>query len=288
MAVRDAVFDAQGKAVALTGHREVEIRDPSSGKPLGGVLNAGYPISKVSLSPGGSFVLAVGSRGELRAWETQKGGDAVDFPAIRSGVRAAVFSPDGKTLAVALRKNVDLWETGLKWKEKRRIPVEKKVSDALFSPDGKTLILIQSDGGGILWDVAKGSVKGLLPPGEGPAQMETFSRDGSVLAVVYRGGKLRFFDVQSAQAIGDRLELRVSPQAVSFAPDGMALMVLGRNGRMERVDCAWLKRDLDPARLLRLAEVAGRCRVNDAGVMDPLSAEEWIKNWRRSSGEETP
>jgi serine/threonine protein kinase/WD40 repeat protein len=162
---------------------------------------------------------------------------------------AAEFSPDGKTLAIAVAMGSSAGNytalldvaTG----EKRATLSAKNVRHLTYSPDGKTLALWGSfanhEGG--LWDTATrkrreslkfGDLKGSRGPG-------AFSPDNSMLAVGTQMG-LRFFDAATGEELftlptGDMIpdrETLALRHAYAFSQDGNSILFrdIPKNGNV--------------------------------------------------------
>lgn len=113
--------------------------------------------------------------------------------------RAFAFSPDGRLLATADGRIVQLWDTGT-GEEVHRLQGEpatpgndqsamafghaSRVFDLAFSPDGQVLLTAGGDWALRLWDVARGEYLGCFeaPIGKGSFYRVTFSPDGRQFA----------------------------------------------------------------------------------------------------------
>ena len=70
-------------------------------------------------------------------------------------VRAASFSPDGRTVLTASQdKTARLWDAA-SGKQLQRLTHEDAVRAASFSPDGRTVVTASEDNTARLWDAAK-------------------------------------------------------------------------------------------------------------------------------------
>src|SRR5262249_15024814 len=128
------------------------------------------------------------------------------------GVRAAVFSPDGKTLATAgwgTERLVCLWDvaTGKQLHELKGHL--QGVTCLAFSPDGKRLAsgdayynrMGKSEGQVRLWDPASGELLQEITGHPGATQALAFTPDGQTLLVGRDG--LHFWDVTQGRLRGE-------------------------------------------------------------------------------------
>ncbi len=164
------------------------------------------------------------------------------------------FSPDGKTLALAVRTGVSLWDVVAR-REQAHIRVDDAATFSVdFSGDGKTLLTCGVKGTVRLWDVSQRRELHSFPaPGGPPVRCARLSRDGRTAAACAKA--IRLWDVQRGVA-------RDAPggdgtlfTAVAFSPNGK--LVAGGDGRTVHLwDAASLRtvKTFDPGgRVLALA-----------------------------------
>jgi WD40 repeat protein len=151
---------------------------------------------------------------------------AADGPAGRS----LAFSPDGRTLAVAGRHRISLWDLDRHTRTVLLSPETAEGSEAIaLSPDGRTLAAGAYDRV-VLWDLASRARRASLPMGTfNVADRLVFSPDGRVLAAGDNGGKLILWDV------AEDTRLAILPTGIgqvndlAFRADGRSLVVGGRS-----------------------------------------------------------
>jgi RNA polymerase sigma factor (sigma-70 family) len=149
--------------------------------------------------------------------------------------RAALFSPDGKTIACAgAGRGLCLWDAAT-GKELRQIGRAAHAASISFSPDGKVLACaFDANGGTALYEVATGRNILDLPQGIG-ARPNTliYSPDGKTIAgsVGAGGSDIHFFDA----ATGEKREQELSSgqdsiYRLTWSPDSQRLAWVGEKG----------------------------------------------------------
>jgi WD40 repeat protein len=144
--------------------------------------------------------------------------------------RALAFSPDGRTLAVAGRHRISLWELDRQTRTVLATPEVPFGSDAVaFAPDGRTLAAAAGDRV-VLWDLPSRTRRASLrlPAGMvGNLGPLAFSPDGRVLAAANDGGILLVWDVAR------RVQLAIVPtwlrmiSDLAFRPNGRIVAIAG-------------------------------------------------------------
>ncbi|MGJ3230805.1 MAG: toll/interleukin-1 receptor domain-containing protein [Oceanicaulis sp.] len=132
-------------------------------------LEGNIPVTAAALSPDGTRAITASDTGLIRIWNAQTGGDIVQFRSPSSGVTAARFSPDGRTVALLHRifssagdraPLATLWTRTdgdqERWEEAHvLVSRDGGARSLVFSPDGARLVTIVDDAA-VVWDVASG------------------------------------------------------------------------------------------------------------------------------------
>lgn len=175
-------------------------------------------------------------------------------------INGLAFSPDGKTVAIALVKRLGRggWEVRLadaeNWQIDRKVDGDGWVAAIAFSPDGKKLAFGGNNVGNSsflrLWDVEKG--KPLKEPEDVKVDGEqvnclTYSPDGKLLAAHDRDRKIRLFDIHTGEqkALLDA-DTEITG-GIAFSSDGKSLLT----GSSDKTVQLW---DVNAAKLLRTFE----------------------------------
>jgi RNA polymerase sigma factor (sigma-70 family) len=115
----------------------------------------GARVNCASVSPDGQLLATAGQDGNVRLWEVATGSEVGVLTKERTNLCCAVFSPDGKTLAVGGEETIRLWDVAARrvlWEQKQ----QRGQNDLAFAPDGKSLTAAGPDGGLRRWDTATG------------------------------------------------------------------------------------------------------------------------------------
>jgi RNA polymerase sigma factor (sigma-70 family) len=165
--------------------------------------------------------------GNICLWDTATGRRLREIESRVFGNSPALFSPDGKVLAVTENgANIDLFDpaTG---KLLRRLPGEGR--GCAFSPDGKRFVTSSGKGGAVrLWDTADWRPVALLRGHPDFVHSAAFTPDGTLVTVGWANHVCRW-DVATGKLKGGlRLPLPEGRNAC-LAPDGRTLAVTPRD-----------------------------------------------------------
>jgi WD40 repeat protein len=240
-----AVLSADGSVLAAVTDPNndskitVAVCEVRSGKRLADLepLHNGHVY--LALSPDGKTLVSYGSlvtrRQEVSAEESRKGGRTVQLWDVAGAkekkrlefatfVRAAAYSPDGKTLAVCTRDELQLYDAAAAkrldvWRAPSRVRFGCQL---LFSPDGKRLVLTsRHEGLQAVWDLATGK---RVPLGRAPTCVPEGIgfRGGRIVAVGHWDQQLVVWDVTSGERFDRDVGHAVALDAVAFR-DGRIL-----------------------------------------------------------------
>jgi WD40 repeat protein len=164
-------------------------------------------------------VLVVGSGGHVRIVHGTNG--SVRTIPLAGAVVAAALTPDGRTLAVAVRRTgrVTTELVDVVTRRVRRVLPERGVDALAVSPDGRLLATGSTDRTGRLWRIADGRLLHVLPH-RGHVVAVRFSAGGGRLLTSSADGTVGLWDVRS----GARSLLLVgatgAAEDAAFSPDG--------------------------------------------------------------------
>jgi WD40 repeat protein len=298
-----------GKRIVAVDHSgSVHVWDTADGRrrklPLT-IRQQGPSYVQTSVTSPDGRLLALPDERQLRLWNLQSDKEEAAFATSLSGLRIAVFSPDGTRLAVA---GVEP-EAQILSVPKGEVLVTlrrhtRQVNAVNFSPDGSRIVTASEDRSVRLWDAATGELQTVLGGAKGVGHTQAvfaavFHPDGTRIATGGRDRGVRIWDT----ATGEEL-VRLAGHTdyvfrLAFSPDGATLVSGSGDGTVRLWDAAPLRerikarRELETLRpqadalvdrLLRQGcnadEVVERLGA-DADLSEPLRRAAWHALLRR-------
>jgi hypothetical protein len=203
--------------------------------PIPGRKGAMGPIPSqfwcATLSPDGKALAAVSGQqqipGQAVVWDIPTGQMRFQHRE-QLGVRSVAFSPDGKTLAIALYEGTVKLLDPATGQEKSVLKGHKMgVNCVAFSPDGKTLATASLDTTAKLWDLTTGKEMKTLSGHKEYVLCVAFSPDGKTLATCcgtslhpQTGGNAKLWEVESGKEKATLGSFNQPVEFVTFSPDG--------------------------------------------------------------------
>jgi WD40 repeat protein len=140
-------------------------------------------------------------------------------------INSAVFSPDGKTLAVGEDHEVKLWDVSA---GQERLTMKGRVNSVrtvAFSRDGARLVSVGDDDRAMVWDVKSGNQ---LLEFEAHA-LARFSPDDGLIATGAANNFVKLLDAFTGREIHSFRGHSGDLRAIAFSPDGKRLASAGED-----------------------------------------------------------
>jgi WD40 repeat protein len=138
----------------------------------------------------------------------------------KTGIPAVDFSPDGRTLAIAVYDNVAKLLDVDGGKEKATLRHPKEVRAVSFSPDGRRLATACWDGALRVWDVASGTEKVTCQGNRDRIFGVQFSPDGKLLVSAGGDDGVKLWDAATGAEKRAWTSQGVYVRCARFSPDG--------------------------------------------------------------------
>ncbi|RKU15912.1 hypothetical protein C6503_13380 [Candidatus Poribacteria bacterium] len=193
--VKQLRFSPDGRVLASANiSQSIDLWNPYTGEhklSLGG--------ENITFSPDGSTLVTI-SGNDIRLSDTLTGQHKQTFTGHSSGIRSALFSPDGSMLASRSKDGtVSLWNT--RTGEQTDIQHRHTNSPFSFSPDGTVIASGNRDRNGTvsLWHIRTGEQQQTLSGHEHAVSCVSFSPDGSMLASGGGDGTIYLWDLRTGE-----------------------------------------------------------------------------------------
>src|SRR5207248_363831 len=155
--VSAVAYSPDGKTLAeayTDGHpgpSYLRLWDPETGKLVRTLIDGvKFDVWAVAFSPDGKLLAAGDMMGRVRVFETADWKEVAALDA-EDQLRSLAFAPDNRTLALGLRRDVQLWDVADKKRVRTLAGHTNWVLSVSFAPDGKTLASGSSDKTAKLW-----------------------------------------------------------------------------------------------------------------------------------------
>jgi WD40 repeat protein len=183
----------------------------------------------VNFSPDGQYFVSAGDDYNYRVklWDVLTGECLYIYTGHNLPVNAAVFSPDGNTIASSSEDStIRLWRVlpGRSNPEIRTlVGHDRRVWSIAFSPDGRTLVSGGEDCTLRLWDVATGACLAMWTAHDDWIRSVAFNPDGQSIATGSYDRLIKIWDVNTSKCLQTLSGHQRMITKVVFSPDGQQL-----------------------------------------------------------------
>ncbi len=238
----DVAFSPDGRIVAgLEGHGRIQLWDRQTGefRRLTGVSNGGRlpdlagGVGAIAFSPDGRSLAGPGPDASLVLYAVDTGRSILRFEGSPDAVQELAWSPDGRTLVVALSKHVmRVWDARDGHLIHRSFGGHGgPVASVAFSPDGRTIASASYDRTVKLWSPEDPlRPRAVLEGHTDEVRAVAFSPDGRRIASAGLDHTLRIWDARSGAELDVIRGHTGWVMSLAYAPDGAT----GRDGLRRR------------------------------------------------------
>jgi WD40 repeat protein len=237
-------FTPEGRVLAACGEgQEIALIRVETGRVYADVAYPSGNVHTVRLAPDGRVLAAGAKDGTACFWDLA---DGPDGPVPREGappihrlsrVNDMAFSPDGRSVALALDGAAEVWEVPtLRRRCALRGPAGR-VGAVAFSPDGRTLATGGPDGGARLWDLGAAYVEQDSSPVGDMIIRSALTPSGRLHLVRYVNGTVRLEVHARGSMLGHQAVMPgegtvTEASGWCFSSDGTILAACSRSGEV--------------------------------------------------------
>jgi eukaryotic-like serine/threonine-protein kinase len=276
---------SDGASIAtVDGLGAISLWDVATGKPLKIFSSPEYAFSSVEFSPDGKLISVTGEiKNKESIVELRDAGAGQIITSLKGHGRyatSAAFSPDGKTLATGLGRQIKLWDVSAGQELLTMKGHAGAVRMVAFSHDGARLVSQGLDDQARVWDVKSG--KHLLEfEAHAPAR---FSPDDRLIATGGANHFVKILDAFTGREIHSFRGHSGDLRAFAFSPDGKRLASAGEDQTIR----IW---DIETG--MELLALKGHARrvlslafSPDGRLLISGSKDKTVRAWRAASAEE--
>jgi WD40 repeat protein len=241
-AVWSADFSPDGKSVVTaSADGTARVWEVMTGKPTAEMYGHKGEVLSAAFSPDGKWVVTVSLDKTARVWETATGTPLAELqgqPAPERGLapmRSAMFSPDGKLVAIAGDRwgkgdpTARIWETST-WSLRTDLHGHTShVFSIAFSPDSQFVVTASLDGTARVWEAATGHCVTVLVGHIGWVTHAVFSPDGRFIVTGSPDNTARVWERATGKSMAELRGHTKGVKSVAFSADGRFVVTASRD-----------------------------------------------------------
>jgi WD40 repeat protein len=179
-------------------------------------------VDRIDISPSGELMVTASWDGTAKLWDFESHEELAVFR-VPPHCNDAVFSPDGKLLAISSEDNAMLYDVSSKQCLHLLLGHQNTADCLAFSPDGRLLATGSHDRTIRLWDVETGEIRHVIPAHREKITAVAFSPDGRTVVSGDRKGTIAFSHVETGRFLYDLQIATGATRDLEFATDGEVL-----------------------------------------------------------------
>jgi WD40 repeat protein len=234
--IASAALSGNGRLVVTGGSDGVaRVWDVGSGQSVR-ALHTGAPIRTVAVDETGARIATTGGT-SAKLWRVDTGA-LVATTRMAKPVTDAVFSPDGRLVAVSGNSTSVLLVDARLGRVVRRLDHGDRITSVAFGPGEGLVVTTGADGVARLWDTETGKRVRQLRADAGEILDAAFSPRGTLIATVYSDGTGRVWSITSGAVLTTLVGHTNPVTGVAFSPDGFHVVTSSpdRTARVWKAD----------------------------------------------------
>jgi len=193
-------------------------------------LHAPDAVLDAAFSPDGRRVAACDNSGWLLVWNVADGSELFRERSFQDRCSAAVFAPDGGTIALGGNAKEVHLHTADSGRLLRAVPCSGRVQSLAYSPDGRRLAAGYVSGPVEIFDPATGEALFDVPAHSDQVRGLAFSGDGKLLASGSWDKRARIIDAATGEILQTLEDPADGVYGVAFSPDDERLAIASYDG----------------------------------------------------------
>jgi WD40 repeat protein/serine/threonine protein kinase len=215
-----ASIDRSGSKIATSGDDGIARVFTLAGDKIAELPMAKTALAGITLSPDGTRVAACVRDGGAQLWRVDAPGQPVALEGPPQGTSSALFSPDGRQLAIGGNDGVVRVFDAAGALVRKLEGHTAQVWGLGYSADGALLATGSDDKTVRIWDAATGRLVRTLGPMTGEVNAVAFDAAGQRLASTGEDRRLRVWSVADGTVLGETIAHNNNIVSVVFSPDG--------------------------------------------------------------------